>query len=212
MMPDDMGKGGSRQGAGGGEMARTMRDAEASRKSVRDAAEASARTASRSLEASREMVRGSEAIGKTAERASEAFSRIASDTADTSQQVAERSAEQFSQMFIGRFGDYQEIFLHAQRNLDVLMQVGGVVVGGLPSIVREWTDYAQRAVQCNIDGVNGMMRARTVQDLASAQSDLLTSEIQLLLDSGARISEATACLARDAAQSIDDRTQQARRR
>jgi len=211
-MPDDMGKGGSRQGASGGEMARTMRDADAGRKSVRDAAEASARTASRNLEASREIARGGEAIGRTAERASEAVSRIAGDAADTSQHMAERSAEQFSQMFIGRFGDYQEIFLHAQRNLDVLMQVGGVIVEGFPSIMREWTDYTQRAVRCNVDGVNGMMRARTVQDLASAQSDLLTSEIQLLLDSGVRISEATARLARDAAQSLDDRTQQAQRR
>ena len=211
-MPDDMGKGGSRQGASGGEMARTMRDADASRKSVRDAAEASARTVSRTLEASREIVHGGEAIGKTAERASEAVSRIASDATDTSQQVAERSAEQFSQMFIGQFGDYQAIFLHAQQNFDVLMQVGGVVVGGFPSIVQEWTDYTQRAVRCNVDGVNGMMRARNVQDLASAQSDLLRSEIQLLLDSSVRISEATARLARDAAQSINDRSQQVQRR
>jgi hypothetical protein len=56
------------------------------------------------------------------------------------------------------------------------------------------------------------MRARTVQDLASAQSNLLTSEIQLLLDSSVRISEATARLARDAARGISDRTQQAQRR
>jgi len=206
MMPDDMKKGIPRTGASavGGEVARTVREAEASRKSVRDAAEAGARTVSRSLEASREIVRGGETIGKTAERAS--------DAAETSQQVAERSAEQFSQMFIGRFGDYQEIFLHAQQNLDVLMQVGGVVVGGFPSIVQEWTNYAQSAVQRNVDGVNRMMRVRTVQDFASAQSDLLTSEIQLLLDSSVKISEATARLARDAAQSINDRTQQAQRR
>ena len=47
------------------------------------------------------------------------------------------------------------------------------------------------------------MHARTLQDLASAQSNLLASEIQLLLDSSARISEATARLARDAAQGIE---------
>ena len=52
------------------------------------------------------------------------------------------------------------------------------------------------------------MRARTLQDLARAQSDPLTAEIHLLLDSSARISEATARLARDAARSISDRTQQ----
>ena len=43
-------------------------------------------------------------------------------------------------------------------------------------------------------------------------SDLLTSEVHLLLNSSARISEATAQLARDAAQCINERTQQAQRR
>ena len=77
------------------------------------------------------------------------------------------------------------------------MQVGGVLAGGFQSILREWADYAQTAARRNVDGVNSLMRARTPQDLASAQSDLLVSEIQLLLDSSIKISEATAHLARD---------------
>jgi hypothetical protein len=64
-------------------------------------------------------------------------------------------------------------------------------------------------VRRNIDGVSSMMRARTAQDLASAQSDLLASELHLLLDSSIRISEMTARLAGDAAQRINDRTRQA---
>jgi len=151
-------------------------------------------------------------MGKTAERVSGAVSRTAGDAAEASQQVTERSAEQFGQMFTRQIEVSQEVTRHAQQNLDVVMQAGGVLAGGFQSILREWTDYAQSAVQRNVDGVNSMMRARTVQDLASAQSDLLTSEIQLLLNSSARISEATARLARDAARSISDRTQQAQRR
>ena len=75
-----------------------------------------------------------------------------------------------------------------------------------------WADYAQSAIQRNVDGVNSLLRARTLQDLASAQSDLLASELHLLLNSSVRISEATTRLARDAAQSINDRPQQAQRR
>ena len=203
-MPNDMGKGIPRTGAStvGGEVARTSRDAEASRKSVRDAAEAG-RDAIRS---------GGQAIGQTTERASETASRITGKAADASQQTAKRSAKQFDQMLTRQIEASQEITRHAQRNLDVLMQAGGVLAGGFQSILREWTDYAQSAAQRNVEGVNSLMRARTVQDLASAQSNLLTSEIQLLLDSSVRISEATARLARDAARGISDRTQQAQRR
>jgi hypothetical protein len=203
MMPNSIGKATLRQETrdAGGEMERTIRNADASRKSVRDAAEAS-----------RETSRGGEAIGETAERASETMSRIASDAADASQQMAERAAEEFGQMFTRRIEASKEILQHTQQNLDVLMRVGGVLAGGSQSILSEWADYAQRAMQCNIDGVNSLMRARTLQDLASAQSDLLASELHLLLNSGVRISEATTRFARDAAQCINDRTQQAQRR
>jgi len=203
-MPNDMGKGIPRTGAStvGGEVARTSRDAEASRKSVRDAAEAG-----------REAIRsGGQAIGQTTERASETASRITGKAADASQQVAKRSAEQFDQMFTRQFEASHDVTRHAQQNLDVLIQVGGVLAGGFQSILREWTDYAQSAAQRNVEGVNSLMRARTPQDLASAQSNLLASELHLLLDRSARISEATARLARDAAQGLSDRSQQAQRR
>ena len=191
-MPDDTGKSTPRKEVrdAAGEMART------------DAAEASRQTSRR----------GGEAIRQTAERASGTASRVAGDAADASQQVAKRSAEQFDQIFTRQFEASQEVIRHAQQNLDVLMQVGGVLAGGFQSILREWADYAQTAARRNVDGVNSLMRARTPQDLASAQSDLLVSEIQLLLDSSVKISEATAHLARDAAQTINDRTRQAERR
>ena len=193
-MPDDMRNSTPRKPArdATGEVART----------VRDAAEASQQASRRS----------EEAVRQTAERASETASRIASDAADASQQVAKRSAEQFDQMVSRQFEASQEATRHVQQNLDVLMQVGGVLADGFQSIVRELADYAQSAARRNVDGVNSLLRARTLQDLASAQSDLLVSEIQILLDSSVRISEVTAGLARDAAQDISDRTRQAQRR
>jgi hypothetical protein len=197
MMPNEMGKGTPRKEASdaAGEVARTSRDTDVGRKNVRDAAEAG-----------RETIRsGGEAIGKTTERTGEAISQIAGD-------ASQQMAEQFDQMFTRRIEVSQEVARHAQQNLEVLMQAGGVLASGFQSILREWADYAQSAVQRNVDGVNSLMRARTVQDLASAQSDLLASELRLLLDSSVRISEATAHLARDAAQGINDRTRQAQQR
>jgi hypothetical protein len=180
------------------------------RKSARDAASEVARTVRDAAEASQQASRrGEEAVCQTAERASETASRIASDAADASQQVAKRSAEQFDQMVSRQFEASQEATRHVQQNLDVLMQVGGVLATGFQSILREWADYAQTAARRNVDGVNRLLRARTPQDLASEQSDLLVSELQLLLDSSVRISEVTAGLARDAAQGISDRTRQA---
>ena len=180
------------------------------RKEIRDAAGEMARTDA--AEASRQTSRGGgEAIRRTAERASGTASRVAGDAADAGQQVAKRSAEQIEQIFTRQFETSQEVIRHAQQNLDVLMQVGGVLAGGFQSILRVWADYAQTAARRNVDGINSLLRARTLQDLASAQSDLLVSEIQILLDSSVRISEVTAGLAKDAALGISDRARQVER-
>ena len=147
-MPDDMGKGIPRKGTrdAAGEMAKTFREADANQKKVRDAAEAG-----------QEAVRsGGEALGKTTERASETASRSARDAAEASQPVAKRSAEQFDQMFTRQLEASQDVTRHAQQNLDVLMQVGGVLAGGFQLILREWTDYAQSAAQRNVEGVNSL--------------------------------------------------------
>jgi hypothetical protein len=182
------------------------------RKSARDAAGEMARTVRDAAEVSQQASRrGEEAVRQTAERASENASRIAGDAADASQQVAKRSTEQFDQMVSRQLEASQKATRHAQQNLDILMQVGGVLTGCFQSILREWADYAQTAARRNVDGVNSLLRARTLQDLASAQSDLVVLEIQILLDSSVRISEVTAGLARDAAQGISDRARQAER-
>jgi hypothetical protein len=190
MMPDSSGKTSFRKEAidAGDEVERFIRDA---------------------AETLRDTSRGVDAAAQTTERASEAMAQVASDAADASRRMVEQAAEEYSQMVTRRIEASKEIIQHTQQSLDIMMQVGTVLAGGSQSIMREWADYARSAMQCNIDGINSMMRAHTLQDLASAQSDLLTSEIHLLLNSSVRISEATARLAKDAAQGINDRTPQA---
>src|SRR3546814_19823509 len=60
------------------------------------------------------------------------------------------------------------------------------------------------------------MRSRTINDLLAAQSDLLKSDFQTLIDSSVRISELSARVANDAANKINERSpaslDQARRR
>src|SRR3954471_12246296 len=75
-------------------------------------------------------------------------------------------------------------------------------------IMREWAAYTRDAMQCNIDGMNSIMRARTPQDLMTAQRELMKAEVQVMLNSGVRISEATLRVASDAVRSIAERTKQ----
>ena len=102
----------------------------------------------------------------------------------------------------------KELASRTQQNLGVMMQTGVKLAEGYQSIMREWADYTRNAMQCNIDGMNSIMRARTPQDLMAAQSELLNAEVRVMLNSGVRISEATLRVAREAAESVNQHARQ----
>jgi hypothetical protein len=163
----------------------------------RDVIRQNAGTAEQHLQKAVDGLRGT--MGRSAELVS---------AADASQQVAQRSADEANQISTQRIEAAREVVSRTQQNLDVMLQTGSRLAGGFQAVLREWADYTRNAVQCNVDGVNSILRARTLQELMAARSDLLNAEVQVMLTSSVRISEATARVAKDVAQSIGERTQQ----
>jgi hypothetical protein len=129
-----------------------------------------------------------------------------SDAVGTSREISERTDEQLGQMTELRDKASKELASRTQQNLAVMIQTGTRLADGFQAIMREWADYTRNAMQCNIDGMNSIMRARTPQDLMAAQRELLNAEVRIMLTSGVRISEATIRVAKDAVQSIGERT------
>jgi len=135
-------------------------------------------------------------------------SETVGDTADVVRQASGRVVEQLGQVSATQEKAVKDVTGRTRQNLGVMMQTGITLASGYQSIMREWADYTRNAVQCHIDGLNSIMRARSPQDFMAAQSDLLNAEVHLMLSSSVKISEATARVARDAAQSIGNQTQQ----
>ena len=129
-----------------------------------------------------------------------------SDAVGTSREISERTDEQLGQMTELRDKASKELASRTQQNLAVMIQTGTRLADGFQAIMREWADYTRNAMQCNIDGMNSIMRARTPQDLMAGQRELLNAEVRIMLTSGVRISEATIRVAKDAVQSIGERT------
>jgi len=130
------------------------------------------------------------------------------DVADATRQMAGQAVEKFGQMSAMQDKASKELAGRTQRNLGVMIQTGNKLAEGYQSIMREWADYTRNAMQCNIDGMNSIMRARTPQDLMAAQSELLNAEVRVMLNSGVKISEATLRVAKDTAENFSERTRQ----
>ena len=198
--------------------------ADAGKKVTRDAAdtmernidkgaEAATKTAERSAEATRDVAeKSAQALRSTTEKATETASKITSDAAEATKQVTDQTTQQFGRVFNLQAKASEEVANRTQQNLDVLLQTSSLLAEGFQSVLREWMSYTQSAVQRNIDGMNTIMRARTMQDLLAAQSDLLNAEVQLLLNSSVKVSEVTARVANDAAQKINVATKEQARK
>lgn len=178
-----------------------------------DTAEKGAEVAQKTAEQGAETVkRGMEAGSDVAGKAAQTVSRVAEDTAGAARQMTEQSSQQFGRVFSMQAKASEEVTKRTQQNLEVMMQASSVLADGFQSVMREWVNYTQSAMQRNIDGVNSIMRARSVQDLLAAQSDLVNAEVELLLNSSIKISEVTARVANDAAQRINGQVKQQARK
>jgi len=143
-----------------------------------------AEAAEQNLQKAAENLRG------TMERSNE----TAGTVADVSRQVSGRVVEQLGQVSAIQEKAFKDVTGRTQQNLGVMMQTGIKLAGGYQSIMREWADYTRNAVQCHIDGLNSIMRARSPQDFMTAQSNLLNAEVHLMLSSSVKIAEATPVL------------------
>jgi len=191
------------------------------RKTAHDASQSSGETVRKVVEAtSRDVIRknaeaaeqnlqkAAEDLRGTMGRSTEKAGNVADATRQMTGQVAGQAVEQLGRMSAMQDKASKELAGRTQQNLGVMMQTGNKLAEGYQSIMREWADYTRKAMQCNIDGMNSIMRARTPQDLMAAQSELLNAELRVMLNSGVKISEATLRVARDAAESIGERTRQ----
>jgi hypothetical protein len=198
----------------------TAEAADTGKKVARDAAdtaergaETAARTAERGAEVSQNVAeKGAQAFRSTTDKTAEAVSRMTNEAAGATRQVTEQASQQFGRVFSLQAKASEEVANRTQQNLDVLLQTSSLLAEGFQSVLREWMTYTQNAVQRNIDGMNSIMRARTVQDMLAAHSDLLNAEVQLLLDSSVKVSEVTARVANDAASRINGHAKQQARK
>jgi hypothetical protein len=178
------------------------------RKTAHDASEASSETVPKDTAATGRAVtwenagEAAEDLRGPMERSAETVTAVV----DATREMSERADEQLARMSALRDKASRELAGRTQQNLGAMIQTGVKLADGFQAIMREWAAYTRDAMQCNIDGMNSIMRARTPQDLMTAQRELMNAEVQVMLNSGVRISEATLRIASDAVQSIPGRT------
>ena len=122
--------------------------------------------------------------------------------ADAAAQNAERSLNRLAVAFRLSGEGVQQAVEQSAQNMQAITEYGSVLSHGVQDISREWLSFVQQAAQANVEGFGTLLRSRTPQDLAVAQSDLLRQNLEALLNSSARISERSAAIASETVQRI----------
>ncbi|HYD31276.1 MAG TPA: phasin family protein [Azospirillaceae bacterium] len=186
--------------AGRDTQAATRRAAEA----AREISEDTGRTGRGATEQTADMGRRTARAGsEMSERAGETLRDTAQTATGTAQRMSEQAADQFGRMFGLSARTSEEVAQQTSQNLDVMLQCSSILADGFQNIWREWMNYTQEAMQKNVNGLNNMMRSRSVHDFMAAQSDLMRDEMETLLQSSVKISEMSARVANDAATRIN---------
>jgi len=168
------------------------------RQAERDSSESMHETTRRvSDQASQTSRTVSDAAERTARAGTEAFRRNAEtlsstwrNSSEAATRIAERSADQFSKLF-GLTGDTaRQTMEQSTGNVQALIESSTFVVDGLQNVSGEWMRFMQNRIEENLEHFEELLGCRTAQECMALQTRMVRDNIEALLQSARRASDA----------------------
>ncbi len=165
-----------------------------------EAAGAAARTvADEAANASQHAARAGAEI---AERGTETVQQVVQSTVEMAAQATRRSVEQVAQVFGFPGRQSEETARQSSHNIEIVAEAGTVLAQGFQDISREWMSLAQDRFKRNLDGLNELMRCRSLPDFIAVQSSLMRDNLEQILSNSRRLAEMSVQVTDQAAQKM----------
>jgi hypothetical protein len=130
--------------------------------------------------------RGLEAVSHQAREATDRFTRTLGFSGEDSERLARQS----------------------KQNLEAVTRCGTVLTQAFRDASRHWFELSQRQWQRNLDGLNKLTRAKSVQEFAAIQSELAREGLQHMVQDSRAITETSARAVEEASKSFSSVAQQ----
>jgi phasin family protein len=151
------------------------------------------------LDSAREMARQVAAAGSQAAETTQEAIRSAVDTAS---RTLQGSAEQFSRSFGFSGQQGEQLARESTRNLEAISECGAVLLRGFQELSREWLNLCQQRFQKNFEAVQVLASCQTMQDVMTAQTELVRRNVQEMIENTRQIAETSANVAQEAAATL----------
>jgi len=98
----------------------------------------------------------------------------------------------------------QELASETSKAMDAVTHCGAVLAQGAQEISREWMKLAGDRLQRNLEGLNELAQCRTVPEIISVQSRLMSANLEHMLRNSRRIAEISLQVVSEAGQATTE--------
>ena len=141
-------------------------------------------------------------------RGAEAARNAVESGLNTATQAFERVTNQFTKVLGFSGPQAEELARRSSENIQAVTQASTVLARGAQEVSQEVFGLVQDRLTKNLDAVNRIVGARSVQDFVAVQSDLARDTLQQVIESNKRIAEVSLRIADEAAGIIQARANQ----
>jgi hypothetical protein len=123
-------------------------------------------------------------------------------------ELAQRSTDQ-AMRFVGLSGrDEAWPAAQASEGLRTLAQSGTALASRVQDMSQEWLEMSQHRLQKNLDGLNALVRCRSVLDFVAVQRSLARDNLELTIENSRRVAELSARMVDEATRRVQVQTKQ----
>ena len=139
---------------------------------------------------------------RTAEQAARVAQEVVQTTVSTGSEMAQRATDQITQVLGATRQRSQDLTQRTSQSLQAVAETSAGLARGLQDASGECVEMIQERLQTNLDGVNALVRCRTLPELLQAQGSLFQSNLELTLTNSRRVAEISTRFVENATRTV----------
>jgi hypothetical protein len=152
------------------------------------------------------------AAPRTAQQAATAAQEVVRSGVSTSAEVAQRTTDQVTKVLGAARQRTQHLTERATQSLQAVTRSSAILARGVQEASGDCLEMVQERVQRNLDGMNELVRCRSLPEFLEVQSSLFRDNLELTLTNGRRIAELSARVAEAATRTATAETNRSENR
>src|SRR4051812_37548097 len=136
------------------------------------------------------------------EQATENTKQLGKRSVETASPRAREAADRFTKTWGFSGEDSERLARQSKQNMEAVTRCGTVLTQAFQDASRSWFGLAQSQWQRNLDGLNKLTQAKSVQEFAAIQSELARESLQHIVQDSRAITETSARAVEEASKAF----------